>query len=209
MGQGEPDGLIASEAANNAVTGGALVPTLALGIPGDPVTAVMLGSLILQGVTPGPKLFNESAPAVYAIFISLFVVNLLMAAMGLFGARLFARVLRVPEPLLLASVTVLALVGAYGVNNRMFDVVVALIAGIVSVLLRRAGFSPAPMVIGMVLGPLLEEKLRQGLIISDGDFMAFFGSPIAVVLFVLTALFLAKSTLGRRSPSPALPGETS
>ncbi len=198
MGQGEPDGIIASESANNAVTGGALVPTLALGIPGDPVTAVMLGSLILQGVTPGPKLFNESAPTVYAIFISLFIVNLLMAAMGLFGARLFSRVLRVPEQLLLASVTVLSLVGAYGVNNRMFDVLVALIAGIVTLLLRRGGFSAAPLVIGLVLGPLLEEKLRQGLIVSDGNFLTFFTSPIACGLFALTALFLGKALFGKR-----------
>ncbi len=198
MGKGEPDGLIASEAANNAVTGGALVPTLALGIPGDPVTAVMLGSLILQGVTPGPKLFTENAPTVYAIFISLFIVNLLMAAMGLFGARLFSRVLRVPEPLLLASVTVLSLVGAYGVSNRMFDVGVAVVAGIVALFLRRGGFSVIPAVIGLVLGPLLEEKLRQGLIISDGNFLTFFTSPVACVLFALTLLFLARALRGNR-----------
>ncbi len=198
MGRGEPDGLIASEAANNAVTGGALVPTLALGIPGDPVTAVMLGSLVLQGVTPGPKLFAENAPVVYAIFIALFVVNLMMAALGLLGARWYARILRVPEPLLLPAVSILALVGAYGVNNSLFDVVVALVAGIVMVLLRSAGFAAAPMVIGLVLGPLLEEKLRQGLIVSDGDFLKFFTSPIASALFLLTALFLGRSVFARR-----------
>ncbi len=205
MGQGEPDGLIASEAANNAVTGGALVPTLALGIPGDPVTAVMLGSLVLQGVTPGPKLFSEQAPVVYAIFVSLFVVNVLMAVLGLLGARWYARILRVPEPLLLTAVSILALIGAYGVNNSLFDVVIALVAGIVMVLLRGAGFAAAPMVIGLVLGPLLEEKLRQGLIISDGNFLAFFASPIASLLFVMTALFLAKAVFGSARPLPVVP----
>ncbi len=198
MGQGEPDGIIASEAANNAVTGGALVPTLALGIPGDPVTAVMLGTLVLQGITPGPKLFNENAPLVYAIFVCLLIVNVMVLLMGALGARLFSRILRMPEPLLLASVTVLALVGAYGVNNRMFDVVVALIAGLVTVWLRHTGYAAAPMVIGLVLGPLLEEKLRQGLIISDGNFLAFFASPVASLLFVLTAVFVAKATIGRK-----------
>lgn len=203
MGQGEPDGIIASESANNAVTGGALVPTLALGIPGDPVTAVMMGSLILQGVTPGPKLFNENVALVYVIFVALFIVNLLMAAMGLFGSRLFTRVLRIPEPLLLASVTVLSLIGAYAVNNRMFDVGVALVAGVLTLFLRGAGFSAAPLVIGLVLGPLLEEKLRQGLIISDGNFLSFFSSPIASALFLLAALFIGKSLLAGRPTARA------
>ncbi|MCL4745284.1 MAG: tripartite tricarboxylate transporter permease, partial [Burkholderiaceae bacterium] len=175
------------------------VPTLALGIPGDPVTAVMLGTLVLQGITPGPKLFNENAPVVYAIFVCLLIVNVLVLLMGVLGARLFSRILRLPEPLLLATVTVLALVGAYGVNNRMFDVAVALIAGLVTVWLRHVGYSAAPMVIGLVLGPLLEEKLRQGLIISDGNLLAFFASPVASVLFVLTAVFVAKATIGRKT----------
>ncbi|MGE0313163.1 MAG: tripartite tricarboxylate transporter permease [Lautropia sp.] len=205
MGHGEPDGLIASEAANNAVTGGALVPTLALGIPGDPVTAVMLGSLVLQGVTPGPKLFAENASVVYAIFFCLLVVNLLMAGLGLLGARWYGRILRVPEPLLLTAVSILALVGAYGVNNSMFDVLIALVSGIVMLLLRSAGFAAAPMVIGLVLGPLLEEKLRQGLIVSDGNFLAFFASPIASVLFLLTLAFLAKAILPTRRNVPIDP----
>jgi putative tricarboxylic transport membrane protein len=199
MGKGEPDGIIASESANNAVTGGALVPTLALGIPGDPVTAVMLGTLVLQGVTPGPKLFSENAALVYAILLCLVVVNVTMALMGAFGARFFSRILRIPEPLLLSMVTVLALIGAYGVNNRMFDVAVALVAGIVTMLLRHAGFSAAPMVIGLVLGPLLEEKLRQGLIVTDGNFLAFFASPAASVLFVLTLIFAGKAAFVSRS----------
>ncbi|MEX0731161.1 MAG: tripartite tricarboxylate transporter permease [Aquisalimonadaceae bacterium] len=203
MGKGEPDGVIASETANNAVTGGALVPTLALGIPGDPVTAVMLGTLVYQGVTPGPRLFGENISLVYAIFICLLLANVLMAVLvATVGGRLFSRILRIPEPLLLSMVTVLALVGAYGVNNRMFDVMVALCAGVVAVLLRHARYPIAPMVIGMVIGPLLEQRFRQGLIISDNNFLAFFTSPIANIFFVLTLLFVLKATLWRSRRSP-------
>ena len=196
MGKGEPDGVIASESANNAVTGGALVPTLALGIPGDPVTAVMLGTLVYQGVTPGPRLFGENISLVYAIFICLLLANILMVILvATIGGRILSRILRLPEPLLLGMVTILALVGAYGVNNRLFDVMVALIAGGIAVLLRYANYPIAPLVIGMVIGPLLEQRFRQGLIISDGNFLAFFTSPIAAVFFALAIALFLKATV--------------
>ncbi|MBZ8135158.1 tripartite tricarboxylate transporter permease [Afifella sp. IM 167] len=190
FGTGEPDGLIACESANNAVTGSALVPTLALGIPGDPVTAVMLGALIIQGVTPGPQLFNNHIELVYAIFMVLVLVNLVMFATGALGAQAFTRVLRIPEPLLIALVIVIAMIGAYGVRGNMLDIWVALAAGLVGAGMRFTGFPVAPMVIGMVLGPMIEQSLRQGLLITRGDFLAFFERPIALALFVLTLLFL-------------------
>lgn len=190
FGTGEPDGIIASESANNAVTGSALVPTLALGIPGDPVMAVMLGSFIVQGITPGPRLFTQHLDLVYAIFLILIAVNICMFIVGAFGARLFTRVLKTPEPLLMGSILILALVGAYAVRGNPLDLVIALIAGVAGFLLRKNGFPLAPMVIGMVLSPMIESSLRQGLLITRGDFLAFFERPIALGLFVLTAIIL-------------------
>lgn len=187
FGKGEPDGLVACESANNAVTGSALVPTLALGVPGDPVTAVMLGALIIQGVTPGPQLFNQEIELVYAIFLILILVNFAMFATGALGSQLFTRILRIPEPLLIGLVLVIAMIGAYGVRGNMLDIWVALGAGVLGAAMRFTGFPIAPMVIGMVLSPMIEQSLRQGLLITRGDFLAFMERPIALVLFVLTA----------------------
>ncbi|MEZ5729385.1 MAG: tripartite tricarboxylate transporter permease [Burkholderiaceae bacterium] len=197
LGSGEPDGIVAPECANNAVTGSALVPTLALGIPGDPVTAVMLGSLIIQGLTPGPQLFVKQLDLVYSVFFLLIFANLAMFAAGALGAQLFTRVLRIPEPLLITMVTILSLVGAYGVRGNFLDLWVALGGGVLGALMRFTGFPVAPMVIGMVLADLIESSLRQGLILTRGSFSAFFTHPIALALFALTVLMFAWPLLAR------------
>ncbi|MEX0729770.1 MAG: tripartite tricarboxylate transporter permease [Aquisalimonadaceae bacterium] len=191
FGKGEPDGIIAAEAANNAVTSGAMVPTLSLGVPGDPVTAIMLGALVLQGITPGPRLFTENADLVLFIFLTLFVANFVLFICGALMAPLFSRILRVPEPLLLGCIVVLIALGTYSISSSHFDLLIVLIAGAVGFLLRCNGFPLAPIVIGFVLGPMVEQSLRQGLILTRGSFAEFFTYPIALFLFVLTALFLA------------------
>ena len=191
MGTGEPDGVIASEAANNAVTGGALVPTLALGLPGDAVTAVMLGTLVLHGITPGVRLMVDNPVTIYSAFFSLGIANVIMFFVGIFIAKIFAKLLKMPEPLLMCGVVILCLLGSYGVNSSIFDVSVTVIMGMFGFLLRRFKVPLAPLVIGIVLGPMLEINLRQGLILTDGSFVAFFvGHPIAVGLFIVTALVL-------------------
>ncbi|MDX1542247.1 MAG: tripartite tricarboxylate transporter permease, partial [Geminicoccaceae bacterium] len=190
FGTGEPEGLVASEAANNAVTGGALVPTLALGIPGDAATAVMMGTLLIQGITPGVRLFVDNPELVYAAFLSLFVINIVMFFAGMVGAQAFTRILRIPTPLLMAAVVVLALVGSYAVRGNPFDLLVTCVAGVVGYFMRLNGFPTAPVVIGMVLGYPLERALRQGLILTDLNFLAFFESPLALFLFALTLLLL-------------------
>jgi putative tricarboxylic transport membrane protein len=191
FGKGEPDGIIAAESSNNAVTGSAMVPTLALGIPGDPVTAVMLGTFIVHGLTPGPRLFTENLDLVYAIFLILVAVNLVMFVMGALGAQLFTRVLRIPDAVLMTMVAVIAIVGAYGVRGNLLDVGIAFGAGVLGLVMRRNGFPLAPMVIGLVLSDMIESSLRQGLLLTRGNFFAFFERPIALTLFVLTFLILA------------------
>lgn len=191
FGEGEPDGVLASETANNAVTSGALVPTLALGIPGDPITAVMLGALTLQGVTPGPQLFTDNPDLTNFIFIGLFVVNISMLLLGIAICPLISRLIRIPEPLLLSGVLILIAIGTYSVSYNPFDMLVLLAAGLAGFGLRSLDFPLAPVVIGFVLGGMIEQSLRQGLILTDGSFLAFFTSPIAAIILCLTATFCA------------------
>ena len=167
-----------------------MVPTLALGIPGDPVTAVMLGTFIVHGLTPGPRLFTENLDLVYAVFLILVAVNILMFFVGALGAQVFTRALRVPEPLLMTMVTVIAIVGAYGVRGNPLDLATAFVAGVGGFVLRKAGFPLAPLVIGMVLSQMIENSLRQGLLLTRGSFLAFFERPIALTLFIITAVML-------------------
>jgi len=190
FGQGEPDGIIASESANNAVTGGALVPTMALGIPGDAVTAVMLATLTLHGITPGVRLMQDNPTLIGAIFVGLLVINLLLLPLGMLASAMAAPLLRMREGFMLTAITLLCFVGVYFVRGNPFDLWVMVGAGIVGFLLRRQGFPMAPLVIGMVLGPTLEMTLRQGLIITNGSFWAFFASPIAATLIVIATATL-------------------
>ncbi|EFL87634.1 tripartite tricarboxylate transporter permease [Ahrensia sp. R2A130] len=191
FGTGEPDGIIAAESANNAVTGGALVPTLALGIPGDVITAVMLATFTLHGITPGVRLMEDNPSLIAAIFLGFFVINILLLPLGMVVSKLAAPLLRIREPLMLASIGVLCVIGVYYVRGNPFDLLVMVVAGVAGLFLRRAGYPMAPLIIGMVLGPAFELSLRQGLIITDGSFMAFLTDhPIALFLLVLTALGL-------------------
>lgn len=185
FGKGEPDGLIASESANNAVTGGALVPTMALGIPGDAITAVMLATLTLHGVTPGVRLMADNPVLIAAIFSGFLLINIMLLPMGMLVSRMAAPLLRTKEAFMLVAITLFCAVGVYFVRGNPFDLLIMALAGIVGFGLRRQGYPMAPLVIGMVLGPTLELSLRQGLIMTRGNFWAFFtGYPIAVALIL-------------------------
>lgn len=197
FGTGEPEGLAASESANNAVTGGAMVPTLALGVPGDPITAILLGALVIKNITPGPRLFLQHADLVTALFLALLLVNLLLIPIAVSFSGLWRRLLMLPEPLLMAMVVVLVTVGIYTLNNSMLDLATTFIAGVVGYLLRRARFPLAPIVIGFVLGSMVESNLRMGLIVYNGHVSEFVTRPIAAVLLLLAALMLARPLLAR------------
>ena len=191
FGRGEPDGIVAAESSNNAVTGSAMIPTLALGIPGDVVTAILLNALVIHGVTPGVRLMADNAPLVYAIFAALVVINVVMLGLAFPVVRLFGVLLRIPERFVLAGVIVLSLVGAAAVRGNPFDVGVAVLFGLVGFALRRGGWPLAPLVIGLVLGPELEKSFRRGMLIKGDDFAAFFThSPIATAIFALTVALL-------------------
>lgn len=191
FGTGTPDGIVASEAANNAVTAGAMVPTLALGVPGDPITAVMLGAMTIQNVVPGPGLFVNQPDLVLFIFMALFAVNVVMFFMGISLGPIFSRVLRIPEPVLMGCVIALIVVGTYSVNLSGFDLIVLFVAGVIGFAFRWIEIPLAPVVIGFVLSPMIESSLRRGLILTNDSFVAFFASPIAATLFGLTIVFLS------------------
>lgn len=190
FGRGEPDGIVASEAANNAVTGGALVPTLALGIPGDSVTAVMMSTFLIHGVQTGTRLFSESPVMVYSMYEALIVINLLLILAGVLGAHAFTRLLRIPEPLLMAGVAILSLVGAWSARSNPFDLWVAVGFGVLGFAMRRCGFPIAPFIIGFVLGAPFEENLRTALILADGSLVGLTSDGLTRILLAIAVLFL-------------------
>jgi putative tricarboxylic transport membrane protein len=197
FGKGSIEGVAGPEAANNAAVGGSMVPTLALGIPGSATTAIILAALIVQGVRPGPHLFNEQPTLLYAVFASMLAANLFYLVLGLSMAKLFARISLIPPAILWPAVFVLSIIGAYGPNQSMGDVTIMLVAGVVGFLFRRTGFSPAPLIMGLVLGGMVEETLKQSLIIFGDDVTGFLGRPIALALFAVTATGLLWPVVSR------------
>lgn len=192
FGKGSIEGIAGAEAANNSATGGAMIPTLLLGIPGSATTAVILVGLMIHGLRPGPYLFDQQINSVYAIFGAMFVANLMFFVLGLFGAKLFARVTLIPPALLWPCVFMLSIVGAYSLNEAMLDVLLVLIFGIVGFLFRRFGFSVAPIVIGLILGELLETNLQNSLKMFDGQWWQIPLQPLAMLFFILAILGLAR-----------------
>ena len=190
FGKGELEGVAAPEAANNAATGGAMIPTLALGIPGSATTAVILGGFQIHGLRAGPYLFEQQPDLLYTIFYAMFLANFIFLIFGLLGAKIFSRISLIPRGFLWPSVFVFCLVGSYGLSQSMVDVYIMLIAGVAGFFLRRSGFSPAPIIMGIVLGSLVENSLAPSIIIFDQNLFMFFTRPIALTFFALTLLSL-------------------
>ena len=190
FGKGSPEGIAGSEAANNSATGGAMVPTLALGIPGSPTAAVILAGLLVHGLRPGPAMFTDQAEFAYAIFWSMLFVNLLFLLVGLYGARAFARVTLIPVTVLWPCVFVFSIVGAYALDQSMFDVWIAIVAGILGYFMRMYGFSVVPLAIGLILGGMLEQRLGQSMVMLDEKWWLMLSRPISLFFFILTALAL-------------------
>ncbi len=198
-GKGAPGGVVASEAANNGVTGGALIPLLTLGIPGDTVTAMLLGGLMIHGVQPGPRLFETSGDLVWAVLASMLIAMVAVFIVGLIGFRFFVRVLDVPKHLLSPALFTLAVVGTYALGNQWFDVVVMLGLGVFGFLATLARLSVYPMVIGVILGPLLESEMRRALVSSGGDWSTFTTRPVsAVILAIALAALVLPPLLAAR-----------
>ena len=190
FGKGAIEGIAGSEAANNSATGGAMVPTLALGIPGSPTAAVILAGLMVHGLRPGPTMFTEQAHFAFSIFWSMMLVNVLFLAIGLYGAKVFARVTLIPVQVLWPCVFIFSIVGAYALDQSMLDVWIALISGVVGFFMRRYGFSVVPLAIGLILGGMLEQRLGQSMVMLDEKWWLMATRPLSFLFLALTALAL-------------------
>lgn len=203
FGRGAIEGVAAPESANNSATASGFIPLLTLGIPANVVMALMLGAFMLHGVTPGPALLTQKPDMFWGIITSMFVGNLMLLVLNLPLIGLFARLARMPVAYLIPLITVACVIGAYGVNNNPFDIFIMLGFGVFGYYAERFGYSLAPLVLAFVLGPLMEESLRQSLIISAGAFSIFVTRPISGTLLALAALMvmtpLARRLLGQRA----------
>lgn len=190
FGEGVPEGIAAPEAANNAISGGALIPLLTLGIPGDAGTAVMLSALMMQGVVPGPTLFTDQTGMVYTIIAGLFFANIAMCILGYAAIRGFAKIGNVSNTYLTPIVFVFCVVGTYALNNNILDIFMMMIFGAVAFFLIKCDFPMPPIILGLILGNLAEKNLQRALVISNGSISIFFTRPISLVLIIISVFSL-------------------
>ncbi len=193
FGKGDPLGVAAPEAGNNAASGGALIPMLSLGVPGSGTTAVMLAMLISLNVSPGPLLFERQPDLVWGLVASLYMANVALLILNLPMIGLFTRLMMVPPWALMPIVAAVSFVGVFSISNSVFDLEMMILFGVIGYLLRKMDISLVPMVLGLLLGGDMERNLRRAMSISDGDWGVLIASPISVGLYILTAGFLALS----------------
>lgn len=190
FGEGSLIGISAPEAGNNGVTGGALVPLLTLGVPGDAVAAVLLGALIVQGLTPGPLLFEQSPDVVYGLFSAMILGNIILLFVGLGGIKFYSRIVEIPKLMMIPSILILSTVGSYSMNNSLFDVIVTLIFGIIGYFMSKIKMPSSPIVLAVILGPMLETNLRKSILMYEGSYSFLWTRPITVVFLILTIVSL-------------------
>jgi putative tricarboxylic transport membrane protein len=195
FGKGAVAGVAGPESANNAASTGAFVPMLALGIPTGPVPAVLMGALMVHGVSPGPQLVTEHPEVFWGFVASMYVGNIMLLALNLPLVSLFVSVLRIPYAYLYPLIIMFCILGVYEVSHSIVDVWIMLIMGLLGYMLRKFSFDPAPLVLGLVIAPLFEQSLRQSLIMSNGNYTIFFNRPISVGLLAVSAFLLALSAV--------------
>jgi len=208
FGTGNPRGVAAPEAGNNAAAGGALVPMLALGVPGSGTTAVLLAMLMSLNITPGPLLFTNNPDVVWGLIAALFIANFMLLAMNIPLVGVFVRVLMVPPRVLMPAVAIISFVGVYGISGSTFDLYMMIGFGVMGYVLRKMDLPMVPIVLGILLGNEMEKNLRRALTISDGDWSILFGSPLAIGIWTLAILgFIAPLVVGKYF-RPKMPAET-
>lgn len=198
FGKGAIEGVAAAESANNACSGGAMIPMLSLGVPGDAVTAILLGAFVIQGIQPGPMLYVEDLGTVYSVFSSMLIANIAMLIVGLIGIRFFTKAITVRKSILLPTIFVLSIVGAYSMRNNMFDVWLALSFGVIGYFLQRYRFPISPILLALILGPMAEANLRRALIIADNSFIDIISRPITAIFLLLAVSSLITSLLRQK-----------
>src|SRR6476619_3515062 len=192
FGTGHVEGIVESGSANNSALAGAWIPALVFGIPGDSITAIVIGVLYMKNMNPGPTLFTQNPQNIYAVYLLFIVANILMIPLGWLCIKAAKQILRVPRNVLMPLILLFCIVGTFAINNTVFDVGVMIIAGVAAYVLEENGFPSAPAILGVVLGGMLEENFISSMIKSDGNLLGFFSRPIAATLGVirLSAWFL-------------------
>lgn len=198
FGNGCIEGVAASESANNAVNGGAMIPMMTLGIPGDLVTSILMGGLVLHGLQPGPLMFKLNIDVVGSMFIAYALSNIVMVVVALLLIRVFIRLLRVPARVLYPVILIMCVLGTYSVNNRVFDIWVLLLTGSAGYILTKSGFSLPPLILGYILGPIVESNFRTALVACKGDMTALFAQPVALVILAIALLFIVMPLLPKK-----------
>jgi len=208
FGQGNPEGVVASESANNAKDGGALLPTVAFGIPGSAEMAVLLGAFVLHGLNPGPLLFTEHLDIVFMLVIGLVLANIITSVSGLVLAEYLARVSTISVYYIIPVLTTICLAAAFALRNNIWDVLLTTFAGILGYTFRKAGFPVIPFIIGFILGEPAERAFHQSLSISWGSYSIFFVRPISLILLILSILMLVIAFyFGRQQGESRLEGQ--
>jgi putative tricarboxylic transport membrane protein len=190
FGEGELKGIAAPESANNGATAATLIPLLTLGIPGDAVSATLLGAFTIQGLVVGPRLFEESGPVVYAILLGIVVSQAFIFIQGKYLMALFVKIIRVPQNLLVALLMMICCTGAFAIANRTFDMYVMILSGIAGYFMKKIDLPPVPIVLGIILGPIAEANLRNSLVLSGGSWLIFFQRPICLAFILITVVLL-------------------
>ena len=194
IGEGAIEAVAGPETANNSAATAAMVPLLGLGIPFAPITALMVSALMVHGVQPGPLLITSNPEVFWGVIASMYIGNVMLLILNIPMISLWVSILRIPQHILLPLILVVAVIGAYGVDNSMLDLYVLVLLGVTGYMLRKFGFHLAPMVVGVVLGPLIEKHLREGLFMSQGDISIFYESPFAIAVYVLVLIVMTFST---------------
>ncbi len=198
FGHGAIEGVTSPEAANNASVQAAFIPTMTLGIPGDAIMAVMIGGLLIHGITPGPQLINENPQLFWGVVASFWIGNIMLLVLNLPFIGLWVKILSIPYKLLFPAVLLLICIGVYSVNNSSFDVLLTFVFGMLGFWFNRHGFPSAPLLLGFVLGPLLEENFRRALLLSQGNLTTFMERPVSLVFLSLTVLVLVAAAIASK-----------
>lgn len=206
FGEGDIRGVVAPEAGNNGAASGALVPMLTLGVPGSGTTAVLLAMLISLNITPGPLMFTQNADIVWGVIAALLIGNVLLLVLNIPMIGVFVRLLSVPPMYLLPIVTMVAFVGIYSISHSTFDLYFMIVFGVGGFILRKLEIPMVPIILGLLLGPEMEKNLGHALILSDGDWMTLWSSPLAIGLWLVAGLGLVLPTLVGPILHRALPG---
>ena len=206
FGKGAIEGVAGPESANNAAVGGAYVPLMALGIPFTPAMAMVLGALMLHNITPGPNMIQQKPDLFWGVIAAMYIGNFMLILLNLPMVNLFVGILRIPKPILLPIIVLLCLVGVYSVNASYMDLFAMALFGVIGYVLKGGGFKPAPLILAIVIGPMIENSLRQALLISGGELSILILRPICLTLYVaaltvvLAPWLLKKGRSIRKSP---------